>query len=62
VRSVGSAHFGLSAGVVCGGKEFEEEAAGIGAMALLVATPGRLLQVGCVCQRYEVLISPELFE
>jgi ATP-dependent RNA helicase DDX10/DBP4 len=45
VRTVGSAHYGLSAGVVCGGKEFDEEAAGIGAMALLVATPGRLLQV-----------------
>ena len=44
VRLVGSAHFGLSAGVVCGGKPLEEEASGVAAMALLVATPGRLLQ------------------
>ena len=44
LRSVGAAHYALSAGLVCGGKGFEEEAAAIGRMAVLVATPGRLLQ------------------
>jgi len=44
VRQVGQAHYGLSAGVVCGGKDFAEEQAGITGLALLVATPGRLLQ------------------
>lgn len=34
----------LSAGLVIGGKELEEERARIGSMNVLVATPGRLLQ------------------
>ena len=44
LKSVGWAHYSLSAGVVCGGKSFEEEQEAIGRMSILVATPGRLLQ------------------
>ena len=45
IRSIGRHHM-LSAGLVTGGKkEFEEEQMRIGKMNILVATPGRLLQV-----------------
>jgi len=44
LKIVGAAQFSLSAGLVTGGKDFAEEAAAIGRMAVLVATPGRLLQ------------------
>ncbi|CAN0145584.1 unnamed protein product [Heterosigma akashiwo] len=44
LRKVGRAH-ALSAGLVTGGKrEFREEQARVGRMAVLVATPGRALQ------------------
>ncbi len=46
LTKVGSAHFGLSAGLVVGGKDFNEERARVTTMNILVATPGRLVQVG----------------
>lgn len=45
LTKVGKAHFGLSAGLVVGGKDFDEEKTAITSMNILVATPGRLLQV-----------------
>lgn len=44
LRAVGKFHWSLSAGLVCGGKDFWEEAAVIGSMNILVATPGRFQQ------------------
>lgn len=44
LRAVGSSHYSLSAGLITGGKDFQEEQEAIGAMSILVATPGRLLQ------------------
>jgi ATP-dependent RNA helicase DDX10/DBP4 len=44
VKSVGSKHFGLTAGVVCGGNPFVDEQAAISKLCVVVATPGRLLQ------------------
>lgn len=45
IRIIGKKHQ-LSAGLVTGGKkEFAEEQARVGLMNILVATPGRLLQV-----------------
>ena len=43
LRVVGSNHE-FSAGLLIGGKNVEEEASRVGAMNILVATPGRLLQ------------------
>ncbi|KAA8493872.1 ATP-dependent RNA helicase dbp4 [Porphyridium purpureum] len=43
LRRVGGAHT-LSAGLVIGGKDFEQERARIAGMNILIATPGRLLQ------------------
>lgn len=45
LTTVGKGHYALSVGLVVGGKDFEEEKAVIGRMNILVATPGRLLQV-----------------
>lgn len=45
LTKVGVAHFGLSAGLVVGGKDFAEERARVTTMNILVATPGRLVQV-----------------
>jgi ATP-dependent RNA helicase DDX10/DBP4 len=64
VRSVGSAHFSLSAGVICGGKDFKEEQESATKMAILVATPGRLLQhmeqtPGFDCAEVRVLVLDE---
>ncbi len=50
LTKVGRAHFGLSAGLVVGGKDFGEEKAVIASMNIIVATPGRLVQVGCAAQ------------
>ena len=44
LRAVGKFHWSLSAGLVCGGKDFWEEATVIGSMNILVATPGRFQQ------------------
>jgi ATP-dependent RNA helicase DDX10/DBP4 len=44
LKIIGKAHFALSAGLITGGKDFEEEANAITRMAILVATPGRVLQ------------------
>lgn len=44
VKTVGSKHFGLTAGVVCGGNPFPEEQAAISKLCVVVATPGRLIQ------------------
>ena len=44
LRTVGSKHYSLSAGLVVGGHDFATEAATIAQMNVLVATPGRLLQ------------------
>ena len=43
LRKVGKEH-NLSAGLIIGGKELDDEQARIGGMNVLVATPGRLLQ------------------
>ena len=43
LRTIGSGH-DLSAGLLIGGKDVEQEASRIGSMNILVATPGRLLQ------------------
>jgi ATP-dependent RNA helicase DDX10/DBP4 len=43
LRVVGERH-GFSAGLVIGGKDFEEEAEKIAQMNILITTPGRLLQ------------------
>ena len=42
LRKVGKEH-NLSAGLIIGGKELDDEQARIGGMNVLVATPGRLL-------------------
>ncbi len=44
IKQVGSKHFSLSAGLIVGGHDYAQEAAVIGRMNILVATPGRLLQ------------------
>jgi ATP-dependent RNA helicase DDX10/DBP4 len=44
LRAVGARHFALSAGLLTGGKDFAEEAAAVSQLAVLVCTPGRLLQ------------------
>jgi ATP-dependent RNA helicase DDX10/DBP4 len=46
LTKVGTAHFAVSAGLVVGGKDFSEEKEAVPRMNILVATPGRLLQVG----------------
>ncbi|XP_049849945.1 probable ATP-dependent RNA helicase ddx10 [Schistocerca gregaria] len=43
LRTIGARHL-LSAGLLIGGKSFEEEQACLGNMNILVSTPGRLLQ------------------
>ena len=43
LRSIGGQHE-LSAGLLIGGKDVEQEASRVGVMNILVATPGRLLQ------------------
>lgn len=43
LRAVGK-HHSFSAGLIIGGKAFEDEQAHIGKMNILVCTPGRLLQ------------------
>lgn len=44
LRKIGVMHFSLSAGLVTGGKRFDEEQNAISRMNILIATPGRLLQ------------------
>lgn len=44
LTKLASRHRDLSVGLVCGGRDFYKEQAAIGRMAVLVATPGRLLQ------------------
>ena len=44
VKRVGNKHYSLSAGLIVGGHDYAQEAAIIGRMNILVATPGRLLQ------------------
>jgi ATP-dependent RNA helicase DDX10/DBP4 len=43
LRKIGEYH-NFSAGLVIGGKKFEEESKRVGKMNVLIATPGRLLQ------------------
>jgi ATP-dependent RNA helicase DDX10/DBP4 len=43
-KSVSSQHYSFSAGLLTGGKDFEEEASAIPTLSVLVCTPGRLLQ------------------
>jgi ATP-dependent RNA helicase DDX10/DBP4 len=44
VKQVGQAHFGITAGVLCGGNSFADEQEAVGRLCVIVATPGRLLQ------------------
>lgn len=44
LRSVGVAHSVISAGLLTGGRDFAEESAIVDSLAVVVATPGRLLQ------------------
>jgi ATP-dependent RNA helicase DDX10/DBP4 len=44
VKQLGQAHFGITAGVLCGGNSFADEQEAIGRLCVIVATPGRLLQ------------------
>jgi len=44
IKKVGGKHYSLSAGLIVGGHDYAQEAAVIGRMNILVATPGRLLQ------------------
>lgn len=44
LRVVGGSHNSLSAGLLTGGRDFAEEAAAVGELAIVIATPGRLLQ------------------
>ena len=44
LRRVGEGHFALSAGLLTGGTDFEEESRAVSALSIIVATPGRLLQ------------------
>ncbi len=64
LRRVGEGHFALSAGLLTGGKDFEEESAAVGALSIIVATPGRLLQhleqsVGLDATNLQVLVLDE---
>ena len=43
-KAVSSQHYSFSAGLLTGGKDFEEEASAIPTLSVLVCTPGRLLQ------------------
>ena len=44
LKSVASYHYSLTAGLICGGKDFADEQLYIQHFNILVATPGRLLQ------------------
>ncbi|GJQ14385.1 hypothetical protein GpartN1_g6176.t1 [Galdieria partita] len=63
LRKVGKNH-SLSAGLVIGGTDFEEERERIGRMNILIATPGRLLQhmdqsTDFDCSRLQILVLDE---
>eukprot|EP00871_Galdieria_phlegrea_P001877 jgi/Galph1/2690/GphlegSOOS_G1357.1 len=63
LRKVGKNH-SFSAGLVIGGKSFEEEKERIGRMNILIATPGRLLQhmdqsLDFDCSRLQILVLDE---
>ena len=64
LKIIGKSHFALSAGLITGGKDFEEEANAITRMAILVATPGRLLQhleqtPNFTCENIQILVLDE---
>ena len=44
LRTVGNSHNVLSAGLRTGGRDFAEESGAVGELAIVIATPGRLLQ------------------
>lgn len=59
LRNIGGYH-SFSAGLVIGGKKFEEESRRVAKMNVLIATPGRLLQhldqaVGFDCDNLQML-------